>query len=85
MKLWYQGFEVCFFNTVLSFSPYGDFKNCIPISDNEYYSEGNRKMNIYKKNHLKCNVFDGSVVNVSRQPILYSFLLKKPPGYKVFC
>ena len=35
--------------------------------------------------HLKFDVIDGSVVNVLRQPILYSFVLDKPPGYKVFC
>ena len=27
---------------------------------------------------------DGSVVNGLRQPILYSFVLDKKPGYKVF-
>ena len=35
--------------------------------------------------HLKCDCIDGSVVNVLRQPILYSFVLDKLPGYKVFC
>ena len=38
-----------------------------------------------KKIHLKCNPIDGSVVNGLRQPILYSFVLDKLPGYKVFC
>ena len=33
---------------------------------------------------MKCDVIDGSVVNGSRQPILYSFVLDKPAGYKVF-
>ena len=33
---------------------------------------------------LKADVIDGSVVNGSRQPILYSFVLDKKPGYKVF-
>ena len=36
------------------------------------------------KKHLKCEVIDGSVVNGSRQPIIYSFVLYKLPGYKVF-
>ena len=39
----------------------------------------------YKKIHLKCDVSDGSLVNGSRKPILYSFVLDKPSGYKVFC
>ena len=34
---------------------------------------------------MKCDVIDGSVVNGIRQPILYSFVLDKPSGYKVFC
>ena len=34
---------------------------------------------------MKCDVVDGSVVNGLRQPILYSSLLDKLPGYKVFC
>ena len=34
---------------------------------------------------MKCDVFDGSVANGLRQPILHSFILDKPPGYKVFC
>ena len=34
---------------------------------------------------MKSDVIDGSVVNGLRQPILYSFVLDKKPGYKVFC
>ena len=34
---------------------------------------------------MKCDVIDGSVVNGIREPILYSFVLDKLPGYKVFC
>ena len=37
------------------------------------------------KIHLKCDVFDGSIQNGLRQPILFSFILDKPPGYKVYC
>ena len=33
---------------------------------------------------MKGDVIDGSVVNGLRQPILYSFVLHKPPGYKIF-
>ena len=73
-----------FFNTVLDFSLYWDYKIFITIGDNEYYSERNRKLGIIKKNHLKCNVIDGSVVNGSRQPISYKFVLNKSPGYKIF-
>ena len=34
---------------------------------------------------MKCDAIDGSVVNGVRQPILYSFVLDKPAGYKVLC
>ena len=37
------------------------------------------------KIHLKCNVIDGSVVNGIREPILFSFLLNQPAGFKLFC
>ena len=33
--------------------------------------------------HLQCDNIDGSVVNSLRKPILYSFVLDKPPGYKM--
>ena len=33
---------------------------------------------------MKCDVINGSIVNGYRQPILYSFVLDKKPGYKVF-
>ena len=36
------------------------------------------------KIHLKADVIDGSLVNGSRQPILYSFVLNKKLRYKVF-
>ena len=37
------------------------------------------------KIHLKCDCIDGSVVSGFRQPILFSFVLDKLPGYKVSC
>ena len=33
---------------------------------------------------MKCDCIDGSVVNRLRQPIIYSFVLDKLSGYKVF-
>ena len=35
------------------------------------------------KIHFKTNIIDGSKVNVYRQPILHSFVLDTPAGYKV--
>ena len=34
---------------------------------------------------MKRDLIDGSVLNGVRQPILFIFVLDKPPGYKVFC
>ena len=37
------------------------------------------------KIHLKCDCIDDSVVDSLRQPILYSFVLDKLSGNKVYC
>ena len=62
--------EKWFFSTVLGFTPGWDYKHY-----NEYTSQKVVNLSSTKKIHLKCDVIDGSVVNCSRQPILYSFLL----------
>ena len=33
---------------------------------------------------MKCNIINGSIVDGLRQPILFSFVLDRPPGYKEF-
>ena len=77
-----------FFITLLGFEPYWDYK---PIYSNHphiptvYISEKILNLSTTNKIHLKCDIIDGSVVNGLRQPILYSFVLDKLPGYKVFC
>ena len=73
--------EKLFFRTNLGFSPYRDYRSY----ENEYYSEKNRHLSITNKIHLKCDVIDVSVLNSVRQPLLYSFVLDKPAGYKLFC
>ena len=68
-----------FFSTVLDFNSGWDYKHY-----NEYISEKILNLGSTYKIHLKCDVIDGSVVNGLRQPIFYSFVLDKEPGYKVF-
>ena len=34
---------------------------------------------------MKCNVIEGLIQNGLRPPILFSFVLDKPSGNKVFC
>ena len=80
--------ERSFFHTLLGFTPYWDYK---PTNSNHDGIPGvytsNKILNLSSTNkiHLKCDAIDGSVVNGVRQPILYSFVLDRPSGYKVFC
>ena len=71
--------EKSFFSTILGFNPLWDYKHY-----NEYISQKIVNLSSANKIHLKSDVIDGSVVNGLRQPILYSFVLDKPPGFKVF-
>ena len=72
--------EKSFFATVLGFTPGWDYKHY-----NKYVSQKNVNLGSTNKIHLKCDIIDGSIVGGFRQPILYSFVLDKKPGYKVFC
>ena len=79
--LWFD--SKSFFNTLLGVSQYWDYENRIGHGDG-YYSEKNRKLSIFDEIHLKCDYIDGSVLTGVRQPRIYSLILDKPPGYKVF-
>ena len=72
--------EKSFFSTILGFMAGWDYKHY-----NQYLSQKIVNLSSTNKIHLKCDAIDGSVVNGIRQPILYSFVLDKPSGYKVFC
>ena len=81
--------ERSFFHTLLRFEPYWDYK---PINSNNilisvvYTSDKIiLNLNTIKKIHLKCDCIDGSIHDGVRQPILFSFVLDKPSGYKLFC
>ena len=71
--------EKSFFSTILGFTPRWDYKHY-----NKYISQKTENLSNTNKIHLKCDAIDGSVVDGVRQPILYSFVLDKPSGYKVF-
>ena len=72
--------EESFFSTILGFTPGWDYKHY-----NQYIIQKIVNLSSTNKIHLKCDVIGGSVVNGTRQPTLYSFVLDKPAGYKVFC
>ena len=71
--------EMSFFSTVLGFTAGWDYKHY-----NKYISQKIVNTSNTKKIHLKCDVINGSLVDGLRQPILYSFILDKPAGYKIF-
>ena len=72
--------EKSFFSTILGFTAGWDYKY-----HNHYLSQKIVNLCNTNKIDLKCDAIDGSVVDGVRQPILYSFVLDKPSGYKVFC
>ena len=71
--------EKSFFSTILGFTSGWDYKHY-----NKYTSQKVVNLGSTNKIHLNCDCIDGSVVNGIRHPILFSFVLDKKPGYKVF-
>ena len=78
-----------FFHTLLGFTPYCDYKptNDIHADAPGVYTSDKviLNLNTIDKIHLKCDIIDGSIQDGIRQPILFSFVLDKPSGYKIFC
>ena len=72
--------EKSFFSNVLGFTSGWDYKHY-----NEYTSQKIVNLGSTNKIHLKCDCVNGSIQDGVRQPILYSSVLDKKPGYKVFC
>ena len=81
--------EKWFFYTLLGFEPYWDYKPTNAFnskSDGVYTSDKViLNLNTINKIHLNCDIINGSIQDGVRQPILFSFVLDKPAGYKVFC
>ena len=69
-----------FFSTILGFTPGWDYKHY-----NKYISQNIVNLSSTNKIDLKYDCTDGSIQNCLRQPILFSFVLDKRAGYKVFC
>ena len=72
--------EKSFFSSVLGFTPGWDYKHY-----NIYTSQKVVNFGSTIKIHLKCGCIDGKIQDGVRQPILFSFVLEKPSGYKIFC
>ena len=75
--------EKSFFKTSLRYTAYWHYK---PTKANDAASAGVHtgekiiNLGTIHENHLKCDIFVGSVVNGIRQTLLYCFVLSKPPG-----
>ena len=69
--------EKCFFITLISFTPYWDYKptNVIHGDSTGVYTT-DKILNLCTKYEiqLKCDVIEGGVVNGIREPILSSFI-----------
>ena len=78
-----------FLLTKLGFTPYWDYKptNAIFADAPGVYTSDKifLNLNTINKIHLKCDCIDGSIQDGIRQPILFSFVIDKPSGYKIFC
>ena len=77
-----------FFHTLLGFAPYWDYKPTNSNRDgNPGVYTGNKILNLSSTNktHILSDCVDGSIQDGVRQPFLFSFVLDKPSGYKVFC
>ena len=69
-----------FFHTLSGHDPYFDYK-----APGVYTSDKILNLNTTNKIHLKCDCIDSSIQKGVRQPTLFTFVLDKPSGYKIFC
>ena len=80
--------EKSFFNILLSFTPYLEYKpnNTIHAgSPGAYTSDEILYLSRKDKIHSKSDCINGPNIKGVQKPILYSFVLDKFPGYKVLC
>ena len=80
--------EKSFFNTILGFTrscfyPLGDIDGFYQLIAGSYKSDKPINITGIDKVHLKTDCIQGSTVNGSREPMLFSFVLSSPPGHKL--
>ena len=78
-----------FFYTILGFTqshsyPLDDIDGFYQLIAGSYESEKPINITGIDKVHLKCDFIVGSIMNGTREPILYSFALDQPPGHKIY-
>ena len=80
--------EKSFFYTILGFTrshsyPLDDIYGFYQLIAGSYKSDKPINITGIDKSLLKCDCIQGSIVNGTREPILYSFALSSPPGHKI--
>ena len=78
-----------FFYTILGFTqshsyPLDDIYGFYQLVAGSYKSDKPINITGIDKVHIKCDCINGSVVNGTREAILYSFALSSPPGQKIY-
>ena len=78
-----------FFYTILGFTqsysyPLDDIDGFYQLIAGSYKSDKPINITGIDKVHLKCDCIEGSIMNGTREPILYSFALDQPPGHKIY-
>ena len=81
--------EKSFFYTILGFtqshsSELGDIERFVQLIPGSYKRDKPMNNKDIDKIHLKCDCIDGSMLNGTRESILYSFALDQRPGHKVY-
>ena len=75
-----------FFSTLLGCISYWAYKpTSAVLADSPGVFTSDKNLNLNTIDFFKCDVIDDSIGDSLRQPILYSFLLDKLPGHKLFC
>ena len=77
-----------FFFTILGFTqshfyPLDDIVDFYQLIAGSYKCEKPINITGIVEVHLKCDCIDGSVMNGTREPILYSLAVNQPPGQKI--
>ena len=78
-----------FFYTILDFTqshsgPLGEIKGFVQLIPGSYKSDKPVNITGTDKVDLKCDCINGSIVKGTRESILFSFALDKPPGHKIY-
>ena len=81
--------EKSFLHTILGFTrsqsyPLDDIDGFYQLIAGSYTGDKPTNITGIDKIHLKCDCKQGSIVNGTREPILYSFVLSSPPGHTLY-